>query len=142
MGFLAKFGNRRTKKTKNVKKEVLTVVETLLRDIETQRKLLKGEDLKNAKGKPLRSWFKENKADDFDGDFIPFVGITSLFGDDKFRYKNNERAEILDELQSDITAGGLKDEIAEVEKKLKKAADEAKKSRELKKKEKEKADKK
>ena len=51
-------------------------------------------------------------------------------------------AEILDELQSDITAGGLKDEIAEVEKKLKKAADEAKKSRELKKKEKEKADKK
>jgi hypothetical protein len=133
MGFFEKFEKVKVKKTKTVKKDKLSVIEMIKRDIENQHKLLKGEPVLNAKKKSIRSWFKSHKEKDDngnDGVFIPFVGITALFGDYEMPYKNSDRKSILDELLKDIESGEGSKYIAEVEKKLKKAEDEAKKKRE------------
>ena len=136
MGFLSKFADRKVSKTKK-KKAALTVRETLERDIAKQRDLLAGKAVTNAKGKTIRSWFKkfEKDTNGFEGEFVVFVGISALFGDDSFSYKKGEEISILDELASDLSSGGLKDQIAVVEKKLAEANLKAKAKREVKKKE-------
>ena len=133
MGFFAKFEKAKVKKTKTVKKDKLSVIEMIKRDIENQHKLLKGEAVLNAKKKSIRSWFKAHKEKDDkgnDGVFIPFVGITALFGDYEMPYKDADKKSFLDELLKDIESGEGSEYIAEVEKKLKKAEEEAKKKRE------------
>jgi len=133
MGFFAKFEKTKVKKTKTVKKDKLSVIEMIKRDIENQHKLLKGEPVLNAKKKSIRSWFKAYKEKDEkgnDGVFIPFVGITALFGDYEMPYKDADKKSILEELLKDIESGQGAEYIAEVEKKLKKAEEEAKKKRE------------
>ena len=136
MGFLNKFADRKVSKTKK-KKAALSVKETLERDIEKQRKLLTGTNVTSAKGKTIRSWFKkfDKETNGFEGEFVPFVGISALFGDDSFSYKKGEESSILDELASDLNSGGLNDQIAVVEKKLAEASQKAKAKRDLKKKE-------
>ncbi|WP_071461672.1 hypothetical protein [Polynucleobacter asymbioticus] len=135
MGFLSKFADRKVSKTKK-KKAALTVKETLERDIEKQRDLLAGKKVTSAKGNTIRSWFKkfDKETNGYEGEFVPFVGISALFGDDSFSYKKGEESSILDELVSDLGSGGLNDYIAVVEKKLAEASKKAKDKREQKKK--------
>ena len=136
MGFLNKFADRKVSKTKK-KKAALTVKETLERDIAKQRDLLAGKTVNSAKGNSIRSWFKkyEKETNGYAGEFVPFVGISALFGDDSFSYKKGEEESILNELASDLSGGSLNDQIAVVEKKLAEASQKAKSKRELKKKE-------
>jgi intein-encoded DNA endonuclease-like protein len=136
MGFLSKFADRKVSKTKK-KKASLTVKETLERDIEKQRKLLNGTNVTNAKGKTIRSWFKkfDKETNGYEGEFVPFVGISALFGDNSFSYKKGEELSILDELANDLKNGGLNDQISVVEKKLLEANQKAKAKRDSKKKE-------
>ena len=137
MGFLSKFADRKVSKTKK-KKAALTVKETLERDILKQRDLLAGKSVTSAKGNTIRSWFKkyDKETNGYEGEFVPFVGISALFGDDSFSYKKGEESSILDELVSDLGNGGLNDYIAVVEKKLEEASKKAKEKREQKKKDK------
>ena len=116
MGFLNKFADRKVSKTKK-KKAALTVKETLERDIAKQRDLLAGKTVNSAKGNSIRSWFKkyEKETNGYAGEFVPFVGISALFGDDSFSYKKGEEESILNELASDLCGGSLKDQIAVVE---------------------------
>ena len=135
MGFLSKFAERKVSKTKK-KKAALTVKETLVRDIAKQRDLLAGKAVTSAKGNTIRSWFKkyEKETNGYEGEFVPFVGISALFGDDSFSYKKGEEISILDELANDLSNGGLNDYIAVVEKKLSEASKKAKEKRDKKKK--------
>jgi len=135
MGFLSKFAERKVSKTKK-KKAALTVKETLERDIAKQRDLLAGKSVTSAKGNTIRSWFKkyEKETNGYEGEFVPFVGISALFGDDSFSYKKGEETSILDELANDLSNGGLNDYIAVVEKKLAEASKKAKEKRDSKKK--------
>jgi hypothetical protein len=130
MGFLNKFADRKVSKTKK-KKATLTVKETLERDIAKQRDLLAGKTVNSAKGNSIRSWFKkyEKETNGYAGEFVPFVGISALFGDDSFSYKKGEEQSMLDELTSELKSGGLDDQIAVVEKKLAEASNKAKAKR-------------
>ena len=136
MGFLNKFADRKVSKSKK-KKASLSVKEMLERDIEKQNKLLSGTNVTSAKGNTIRSWFKkfDKESNGYHGEFVPFVGISALFGDDSFSYKKGEEQSMLDELTSELKSGGLNDQIAVVEKKLAEASNKAKAKRELKKKE-------
>ena len=130
MGFLNKFADRKVSKTKK-KKAALTVKETLERDIAKQRDLLAGKNVTSAKGNTIRSWFKkfDKETNGYHGEFVPFVGISALFGDDSFSYKKGEEQSMLDELASELKSGGLNDQIAVVEKKLAEASAKAKAKR-------------
>jgi len=130
MGFLNKFADRKVSKTKK-KKAALTVKETLERDIAKQGDLLAGKNVTSAKGNTIRSWFKkfDKETNGYHGEFVPFVGISALFGDDSFSYKKGEEQSMLDELASELKSGGLNDQIAVVEKKLAEASAKAKAKR-------------
>ena len=69
MGFFDTYG-----KPADIKADKKQTTEEMIEHgIEQQEKLLNGEQVLNAKGEPIRSWFR-------DGRFVPSVGIFGLFG--------------------------------------------------------------
>ena len=130
MSFLNKYSDRNIDKTKKVAKK-LSAREMLSRDIERQTKLLKGEVVNNSKGKSIRSWFKKyDKArNGFEGEFVPFIGISAIFGNVAIGYKSGEEGKMLEDFAADAKAGGLDSYIRDVEKKLEEANVKANKKR-------------
>jgi hypothetical protein len=138
MSFLNKYSDRGIDKTKKVAKK-LSAREMLSRDIERQTKLLKGEVVNNSKGKSIRSWFKkyDKERNGFEGEFVPFIGISAVFGNTGYGYKKGEEESMLNDFAKDVKAGELDSYIKDVEKKLEEANKKANKKREENKKAKE-----
>ena len=122
MSFFSKYSERKLDKTKKVAKR-LSVREMLSRDIENQTKLLSGAVVNNSKGKSIRSWFKKyDKArNGFEGEFVPFIGISAIFGNTSYAYKKGDEKDMLSDFAKDAKSGGLDSYIREVEKKLEEA---------------------
>ena len=122
MSFFSKYADRKLDKTKKVAKR-LSVSEMLSRDIENQTKLLGGQVVNNSKGKSIRSWFKKyDKArNSYEGEFVPFIGISAIFGNTSFAYKTGDEKNMLSDFAKDAKSGELDSYIKEVEKKLEEA---------------------
>jgi len=122
MSFFSKYADRKLDKTKKVAKR-LSVSEMLSRDIENQTKLLGGQVVNNSKGKSIRSWFKKyDKArNGYEGEFVPFIGISAIFGNTSFAYKTGDEKNMLSDFAKDAKSGELDSYIKEVEKKLEEA---------------------
>jgi len=122
MSFFSKYSERKLDKTKKVAKR-LSVREMLSRDIENQTKLLSGAVVNNSKGKSIRSWFKKyDKArNGFEGEFVPFIGISAIFGNTSYAYKKGDEKDMLSDFAKDAKSGELDSYIKEVEKKLEEA---------------------
>lgn len=95
MGFFDTYG-----KPANVKKvdKKLSAEEMLKKGIEQQEKLLNGEQVLNAKGKTIRSWFR-------DGRFIPSVGVFGLFDGKAYSFKKGDEKEMLSSFKISFEAG-------------------------------------
>jgi ribosomal protein S19 len=95
MGFFDTYG-----KPANVKKvdKKLSAEEMLKKGIEQQEKLLNGEQVLNAKGKTIRSWFR-------DGRFIPSVGVFGLFDGKAYSFKKGDEKEMLSGFKISFEAG-------------------------------------
>jgi len=96
MSFFAKFGKPEIIKAS----KSLTPKELLQASIDKQRRLLAGEEVLGALGKPIRSWFRQ-------GVFKPTVGVYGLFGEAAVRYKTGVEKEMLDELEISLRDGEL-----------------------------------
>jgi len=86
----------------------LSTEEMLEQGIELQFKLLNGEEVLNANGESIRSWFR-------DGRFIPSVGIFGLFGGDAVAWQKGKEKLMLEKLKESLKAGELKKYTAEVD---------------------------
>ncbi len=122
MSFFSKYADRKLDKTKKVAKR-LSVSEMLSRDIENQSKLLGGQVVNNSKGASIRSWFKKyDKArNGYEGEFVPFIGISAIFGNTSFAYKAGDEKNMLSDFAKDAKSGELDSYIKDVEKKLEEA---------------------
>ena len=78
--------------------------------IEQQEKLLNGEQVLNAKGETIRSWFR-------DGRFVPSVGIFGLFDGQAIPWKKGTEKAMLDSFKTSYKAGEFASYIKEVDKK-------------------------
>ena len=87
-----------------------TSEDMLLHDIEQQEKLLNGEAVLNAKGKSIRSWFR-------DGRFFPTIGIYSLFDGQAIPWKKGTEKAMLDSFKASFKAGDFSSYIKVVDKK-------------------------
>lgn len=87
-----------------------TSEDMLLHDIEQQEKLLNGEAVLNAKGKSIRSWFR-------DGRFFPTIGIYSLFDGQAIPWKKGTEKAMLDSFKASFKAGDFASYIKVVDKK-------------------------
>jgi hypothetical protein len=66
----------------------LATDEMLAQGIEQQEKLLNGEEVLNAKGEMMRSWFR-------DGRFMPSIGIFGLFEGKALAFKKGTEKDML-----------------------------------------------
>jgi hypothetical protein len=82
----------------------------LAHDIEQQEKLLNGEAVLNAKGKTIRSWFR-------DGRFVPSIGIFGLFEGQAIAWKKGTEKAMLDSFKKSFEAGDFANYIKVVDKK-------------------------
>ena len=106
MGFFDTYG-----KPADIKADKkLTTEEMLEQDIEQQEKLLNGEAVLNAKGKSIRSWFR-------DGRFVPSVGIFGLFEGQAIAWKKGTEKAMLDSFKKSFNAGEFASYIKVVDKK-------------------------
>jgi hypothetical protein len=87
-----------------------TSEEMLAYDIEQQEKLLNGETVLNAKGKSIRSWFR-------DGRFVPSIGIFGLFEGQAIAWKKGTEKAMLDSFKQSFKAGEFASYIKVVDKK-------------------------
>ncbi len=96
MTFFTKYGQPVAGKT--TKK--LSTKDLLLSNIEKQRKLLTGQEVKGNKGKPIRSWFAGFY-------FNPKIGIYSLFEGKNISCsdKTDERLQMLNDFAKAVEAG-------------------------------------
>lgn len=78
--------------------------------IEQQEKLLNGEQVLNAKGEPIRSWFR-------DGRFVPSVGIFGLFDGQAISWKKGTEKAMLDSFKTSYKAGEFASYVKVVDKK-------------------------
>ncbi len=78
--------------------------------IEQQEKLLNGEQVLNAKGEPIRSWFR-------DGRFVPSVGIFGLFDGQAISWKKGTEKAMLDSFKTSYQTGDFASYIKAVDKK-------------------------
>ena len=106
MGFFDTYGKPASIKAD--KKQ--TTEEMLEHDIEQQEKLLNGEQVLNAKGKSIRSWFR-------DGRFVPSVGIFGLFEGQAIAWKKGTEKPMLDSFKASFKAGEFDSYIKVVDKK-------------------------
>jgi len=106
MGFFDTYGKPASIKAD--KKQ--TTEEMLEHDIEQQEKLLNGEQVLNAKGKSIRSWFR-------DGRFVPSVGIFGLFEGQAIAWKKGTEKAMLDSFKTSYKAGEFDSYIKVVDKK-------------------------
>ena len=106
MGFFDTYG-----KPSNIKADKKQTSEEMLAyDIEQQEKLLNGETVLNAKGKSIRSWFR-------DGRFVPSVGIFGLFEGQAIAWKKGTEKAMLDSFKQRFKAGEFASYIKAVDKK-------------------------
>lgn len=106
MGFFDTYGKPATIKAD----KKLTTEEMLAQDIEQQEKLLNGETVLNAKGKSIRSWFR-------DGRFVPSVGIFGLFEGQAIAWKKGTEKAMLEAFKKSYQAGDFASYIKAVDKK-------------------------
>jgi hypothetical protein len=105
MGFFDTYG-----KPANIKADKkLTTEQMLENDIEQQEKLLNGEKLLNAKGKSIRSWFR-------DGRFVPSVGIFGLFEGQAIAWKKGTEKAMLDSFKKSLQDGEFSSYIKAIDK--------------------------
>lgn len=88
----------------------LTTEEMLEHGIEQQEKLLNDEEVLNAKGEPIRSWFR-------DGRFVPSVGIFGLFDGQAISWKKGTEKAMLDSFKTSYKAGEFASYVKVVDKK-------------------------
>jgi hypothetical protein len=106
MGFFDTYG-----KPSDIKADKkLTTEEMLEQDIEQQEKLLNGEVVLNAKGKSIRSWFR-------DGRFVPSVGIFGLFEGQAIAWKKGTEKTMLEIFKKSFNEGEFASYIKVVDKK-------------------------
>ncbi|MBT8604443.1 hypothetical protein G6662_07645 [Polynucleobacter paneuropaeus] len=105
MGFFDTYGKPATIKAD----KKLTTEEMLAQDIEQQEKLLNGETVLNAKGKSIRSWFR-------DGRFVPSVGIFGLFEGQAIAWKKGTEKAMLESFKKSFEAGEFSSYIKIVDK--------------------------
>jgi hypothetical protein len=106
MGFFDTYG-----KPSDIKADKkLTTEEMLEQDIEQQEKLLNGEVVLNAKGKSIRSWFR-------DGRFVPSVGIFGLFEGQAIAWKKGTEKTMLEIFKKSFKEGEFASYIKVVDKK-------------------------
>jgi len=84
--------------------------EMLEKNIADQEKLLNGEDVKNAKGETIRSWFR-------DGRFVPTISIFGLFGGKALPFKKGGESKMLADFKKAFNNGDFDSYISEVDKK-------------------------
>jgi hypothetical protein len=106
MGFFDTYG--KPSSIKADKKQ--TTEEMLADDIEQQEKLLNGEQVLNAKGKSIRSWFR-------DGRFVPSVGIFGFFDGQAIKWKKGAEKAMLESFKKSFQDGEFDSYIKEVDKK-------------------------
>lgn len=82
----------------------------LAKNITDQDALLRGEEVMNAKGKVIRSWFRN-------GRFVPTIGIFGLFDGKVFGYKKGNEAKMLADFKKGFEAGDFDSYIKAVDKK-------------------------
>ena len=87
----------------------LSTEEMLEQGIEHQEKLLNGEEVLNAKGVPIRSWFR-------DGRFVPSIGIFGLFEGKAISWKKGTEKAMLASFKKSFKAGEFKSFIQIVDK--------------------------
>lgn len=106
MGFFDKYGTPADIKPN----KKLDAKEMLVSSIKDQTALLNGEEVKNAKDDPIRSWFR-------DGRFMPTIGNFGLFDGKALKFTKGSEKAMLDEFQKAFEAGEFDKMIVEVEKK-------------------------
>ena len=106
MGFFDTYG-----KPADIKADKKQTTEEMIEHgIEQQEKLLNGEQVLNAKGEPIRSWFR-------DGRFVPSVGIFGLFEGQAIAWKKGTEKAMLDSFKKSFEAGDFVSYIKLVDKK-------------------------
>lgn len=106
MGFFDTYG-----KPADIKADKKQTTEEMLEHgIEQQEKLLNGEQVLNAKGEAIRSWFR-------DGRFVPSVGIFGLFDGQAIPWKKGTEKAMLDSFKTSYKSGEFATYIKEVDKK-------------------------
>ena len=106
MGFFDTYG-----KPADIKADKKQTSEDMLtHDIEQQEKLLNGETVLNAKGKSIRSWFR-------DGRFVPSIGIFGLFDGQAIKWKKGTEKAMLESFKKSYQAGEFASYIKSVDKK-------------------------
>ena len=93
MGFFDTYG-----KPADIKADKKQTTEEMIEHgIEQQEKLLNGETVLNAKGKSIRSWFR-------DGRFVPSVGIFGLFEGQAIAWKKGAEKAMLESFKKSFEA--------------------------------------
>ena len=106
MGFFDTYG-----KPADIKADKKQTTEEMIEHgIEQQEKLLNGEQVLNAKGEPIRSWFR-------DGRFVPSVGIFGLFDGQAISWKKGTEKAMLDSFNTSYKAGEFSSYVKVVDKK-------------------------
>jgi hypothetical protein len=106
MGFFDTYG-----KPADIKADKKQTTEEMIEHgIEQQEKLLNDEQVLNAKGEPIRSWFR-------DGRFVPSVGIFGLFEGQAIAWKKGTEKAMLDSFKTSFKAGEFDSYIKVVDKK-------------------------
>jgi hypothetical protein len=106
MGFFDTYG-----KPADIKADKKQTTEEMIEHgIEQQEKLLNGEQVLNAKGEPIRSWFR-------DGRFVPSVGIFGLFDGQAISWKKGTEKAMLDSFKKSFKAGEFASYVKVVDKK-------------------------
>jgi len=88
----------------------LETSEMLANGIEQQEKLLNNEEVLNAQGESIRSWFR-------DGRFMPTIGIFGLFDGKGHQFKKGNEKEMLSAFKKAFEAGEFDSYIKVVDKK-------------------------
>jgi len=88
----------------------LETSEMLANGIEQQEKLINKEEVLNAKGELIRSWFR-------DGRFMPTIGIFGLFGGKALPFKKGNEKDMLASFKKSFEAGEFNTFIKAVDKK-------------------------
>ncbi len=106
MGFFDTYG-----KPADIKADKkLSTEEMLEQGIEQQEKLLNGEEVLNAKGETIRSWFR-------DGRFVPSIGIFGLFEGKAISWKKGTEKDMLASFKKSFEAGEFASFLQAVDKK-------------------------
>jgi len=96
--------------------------EMLTKNITDQEALLRGEEVMNAKGHIIRSWFRN-------GRFAPTIGIFGLFDGKALPFKKGTEEKMLSDFKKAYESGDFDSYIKEVDKKRQENNDKLAKAR-------------